>query len=120
MYRCIRALIYVCVHSLALLKFDVIILVPLGSDPLFLLLGSVVLQAAHAPHQAHRVHYHRYGYRLHLRLRVIVEVTCDPLIAGPDQIDQNAEKGEGKHYHAGTVVPAAFHYWVHLFTLSSR
>ena len=48
------------------------------------------------------------------------EVTDQPPVAIIDQVDEDAVEEKADYDQAGTVVPAAFHYWVHLSLFFSR
>lgn len=48
------------------------------------------------------------------------EVTNEPPVALFDQEYEYPEEEEREEDNAGTVVPAAFHYWVHLSLFFSR
>ena len=104
--------------SLALLEFQVVVLVSLGPHAFLLLFPSVVSEAADAANQADGIQDHGKGDGLYLGIGVVGEVTDEPPVALLDQEDQDGEEEEREEDDTRAIVPATFHDRVHFSLLS--
>ena len=107
--------ISVCDDSLALLEFQVVVLVSLGPYAFLLLFPRVISEAADAANEADGIQDHGEGDGLHLGVGVVGEVSDEPPVALLDQEDQDGEEEEREEDDTRAIVPAAFHDWVHFF-----
>ena len=106
-------------RSLALLEFQVVVLVSLGPYAFLLFFPSVISETADAPNQAEGIQDHGVGDGLHLGVGVVGEVTDEPPVALLYQEDQDGEEEEREEDDTRAIVPAAFHDRVHFFSLLS-
>ena len=104
-------------RSLALLEFQVVVLVSLGPYAFLLLFPRVISETADTPNQAEGIQDHGVGDGLHLGVGVVGEVTDEPPVALLYQEDQDGEEEEREEDDTRAIVPAAFHNRVHFFSL---
>ena len=81
---------------------------------LFAFLSLPVSEATYATKETDCVHNHGNGEGLDLGVGIVCEVTNDPIVALIYQVNKEAVEEEADDDQARTVVPAAFHYGIHL------